>query len=207
MEMVTKSTVALAATAFILVFVGVSWYLGSLPQITQKLSEGLAAAKNVFQPIINAFNSIPSELKMILVSGIAGAVSLFMMWTKTRAITKLQQTEQQAAAQATQLTGELTQAQTTAGSTLTENMNLKNQLAVYEKDGDAVTALKEINVDLQGKIDGLEATHKTIVTELTTQRDTIQRDFQTVLKLMFSDPNIKKNIETQQLYDKYVVQT
>jgi len=117
------------------------------------------------------------------------------MWTKNRAMQKLNETKAQAAAQATQLTGELTQAQTAAGSTLTENMNLKNQLAVYEKDGDAVTALKQINVDLQGKIDGLEATHKTIVTQLTTERDIAQRNYQNLFDKCMSDPLLKKYIQ------------
>ena len=86
-----------------------------------------------------------------------------------------------------------------------KTQTLEEKLAVYEKDGDAVTALKQINSDLQLKIDNMEATHKTVVDSLTTQRDTIQRDFQTVLKQMFTDPTVKKNIVAQELYEKYVV--
>jgi len=133
--MVTKSTVALVAIAFIAVFVAVSWYLGSLPQITQKLSEGVSAAKTLFNPLINAWNGLPDIAQKIVLGVVAGIPTLFFMWTKNRAMTKLQQTEQQAATQTTQLKGELTEAQ----SALQETTELKAKLAVYEKEG-AVSA-------------------------------------------------------------------
>ena len=175
--MVSLKTVVLAIVAPILVFVGVSAYLGSLPQLIQKLSEGVAGAKTFFSPIFNAWANLPSSVKNVIMLGIPTLVTLFFAWTKSRAMTKLQQTEQQAATQATQLTGELTQAQATAGSTLQENMNLKSQLAVYEKDGSAVTALKEINSGLTVENSSLKAQ----INDLTSRYTTLRTDFEALV--------------------------
>ena len=197
--MISIKTVALVAIASSLTFVGVSWYLGSLPQLTQKTLSLLGEIKGFFQPLINGWNSLPSSIRSVIMLGIPTLAATFFAWTKSRAMQKLNETQAQAAAQATQLTGELTQAQATAGSTLQENMNLKSQLAVYEKDGDAVTALKEINSDLQLKMDNMETTHKAVVDSLTTQRDTIQLNYKQLLEQILTDPTLKAK------YEKYVI--
>jgi hypothetical protein len=190
--MISIKTVTLVAIAFLLTFVGVSWYLGSLPQLTQKALSLFEGSKQLFSPIINGWNSLPSSVRSVVMLGIPTLAATFFAWTKSRAMTKLQQTEQQAATQATQLTGQLTQAQATAGSTLQENMDLKSQLAVYEKDGDAVTALKEINMDLQSKL-SLEIDR---TKQVATERDIIQREYQTLLEKVTSDPYLKKILQT-----------
>ena len=197
--MVSLKILALTIVAPILVFVSVSWYLGSLPQLTQKTLSLLGEIKGFFQPLINGWNSLPSSVRSVIMLGIPTLAATFFAWTKSRAMQKLNETQAQAAAQATQLTGELTHAQATAGSTLQENMNLKSQLAVYEKDGDAVTALKEINSELQLKMGDMETTHKTVVDSLTTQRDTIQLNYKQLLEQILTDPTLKAK------YEKYVI--
>lgn len=189
--MVTKSTVALAAVAFTVTFVGVTTYLGGLPTLTQKLSEGVSAAKNIFQPVVNAWNGLPSSVRSIIMLGIPTLAATFFAWTKSRAMTKLQQTEQKAATQATQLTGDLSDAEHSARTTLQENIGLKTKLAVYEKDGDAVTALKTINTDLQAKIDGMQRQ----IDQVTTERNTIQREHEILLNKVTSDPYLKKLLQ------------
>ena len=190
--MISIKTVALVVIASSLTFVGVSWYLGSLPQLTQQGLSLLGEIKGFFQPLINGWNSLPSSIRSIIMLGIPTLAATFFAWTKSRAMQKLNETKAEAAAQATQLSGELTQAQATAGSTLQENMNLKSQLAVYEKDGDAVTALKEINMDLQSKL-SLEIDRNK---QLATERDTIQKEYQILLEKVTSDPYLKKILQT-----------
>ena len=105
--MVSLKTVALAIVAPTLVFVGVFAYFGTLPQLIQKLSEGVAGAKTFFQPLINGWTNLPSPVKNVIMLGIPTLVTLFFAWTKNRAMTKLQQTEQQAATQTNELTSEI----------------------------------------------------------------------------------------------------
>ena len=190
--MVSLKILALAIVAPILVFVGVSWYLGSLPQLTQKALSFFEGAKQLFTPIINGWNSLPSSIRSVIMLGIPTLAATFFAWTKSRAMTKLQQTEQQAATQATQLTGELSQAQTSAVSALQENTKLKEELQVYKAGNSAVAEFKDLMVQKDAKIENLEAQVKQLITE----RNTIQREYDNKFKEKTEDPYIKKILQT-----------
>ena len=86
--MVSLKTLALIAVTFIVVFLAVSAYFGSLPAIAQKAQGAATQAKTFFQPVINAWNNLPSTVKWIAGLGITGGISLFMMWTKNLAMQK-----------------------------------------------------------------------------------------------------------------------
>ena len=189
--MVSLKMVALAAIAFTLTFIGVSAYLGTLPQLIQKAQSAFAGAKTFFTPVINAWTNLPGAVKNVIMLGIPTLVTLFFAWTKSRAMTKLQQTEQQAATQKTQLTGELSQAQTSAVSALQENAQLKEELSVYKAGDSAVAEFKELMLQKEVKIESLQ----TQVNQVTTERNTIQREYETLLNKVTSDPYLKKLLQ------------
>ena len=139
--MVSLKTVALVAVTFIVVFLAVSAYFGSLPAIAEKAQGAATQAKTLFAPVINMWTNLPSTVKNVIMLGIPTLVTLFFAWTKNRAMTKLQQTEQQAAAQATQLSGELSEAQTSAVSALQENVKLKEELDAFKNKDTTITRL------------------------------------------------------------------
>lgn len=196
--MVTKSTLAMAAIAFTLAFIVVSAYMGSLPLVTQKLGEGAAQAKTAFSPVINAWNTLPGSVKSVIMLGIPTLITLFFAWTKNRAMLKLQETKAEAAA-AESFALEKQSQTSEMGDALTQEIQktqtLETQLAVYEKDGDAVTALKEINTDLRLENESLKRNHALEVTQLTTERNIAQRTLANFREAMSRDPTIKGRYE------------
>jgi len=147
--MVSLKTVALIAITFVVVFLAVSAYFGSLPAIAQKAQGAATQAKTLFAPVINAWTNLPSAVKNVIMLGIPTLVTLFFAWTKNRAMTKLQETEKQAATQATQLSGELSEAQTSAVSALQENTKLKEELDAFKNRDTTIANLIKEKEDLQ----------------------------------------------------------
>ena len=182
------STLALAAGAFILTFIGVSWYLGSLPQLTEKALSLFGPIKTFFQPLINAWNGLPSVVRNIIMLGIPFLVTLFFAWTKNLAVKKMQQTEAEASMQANQLYGELSETQRAALKISKENTTLKDQLAVYEKGDNAVATLNQ-------KISSLQSTVNSQATQLsnvTIERNYLQKEVDDWKTRITSDPRLKQ---------------
>jgi len=196
-----KITLLLIFTLVPLSFFATLYFLN--PTIVMPMLQG--AKQFTFTAVGNFIQSVKKDPATAIVP-VLGAISLIGGLTY-KVVGKIK-----AKAAAAELVAERSQSQTyQIGDALKQeiqkNTELEKKLAVYKKDGDAVTALKEINSELRLENDNLKRNSEIAINQVTAERETIRREFQTFLKTMFTDPNVKKNIETQQLYDKYVVQT
>lgn len=116
----SKSWLFLAILAIPIGFVGVSWYLGTLPQITQ----GLQPLINVGQSIYARWATLPDVVQKIIIGGIPLAFGAFFAWTNLRRITQVQQLQQQV----TQASGEKNLAYQQVGALQTQKAQLTKQL-------------------------------------------------------------------------------
>jgi len=66
----------------------------------------VSTLKPIVTPIYNTWMRIPEAVRNIVMMGIPTAFGLFFMWTKNRAMQKLQQTQVEASQSLTQLQGE-----------------------------------------------------------------------------------------------------
>jgi len=84
--------------------------------------------QTTFQPLINTWNTIPSPIRNIITMVIPTVCAIFFAWTKSRAMENLQQTQQQAQAQITQVSGEKTEVEKSLSKTLTQASGLQEEL-------------------------------------------------------------------------------
>ena len=82
---------------------------------------------------------------------------------------------------------------------LQKNEELTKKLDVYEKGNTAIADLNAKNLELETKIETIQASNKTVVDSLTTQRDTIQLNYKQLLEQILTDPTLKAK------YEKYVI--
>lgn len=142
-------------------FFGASAYLGSLPYILQEITNGAQPLINFGRSIYSGWASLPQAVQSIILAGIPTLFMLFFAWTKSRAMQKLQQTQQEA----TQLSGEATVAQKQVVSLQTEKQQLENkvteltqapQLAVPQKQFNDVVSSYEQKIENMRNQFGME---------------------------------------------------
>lgn len=127
----------------------------ALPQFTS-LTQPLTGIVNQAQ---TTWATIPSSIQGVVMLGIPTAAALFFAWTKSRAMDKLQQTQQQAATKIGELQGETLNA-VSENTTLKQTLQVKDQqIATYENaQADVaaaqqkVEAMKANNLRLQGSV-------------------------------------------------------
>lgn len=156
------------------------------------LSPYVASAIPQFTPLITPVQStltriqttwatIPSTIQAIITLAIPTAAALFFAWTKSRAMDKLQQTQQQAATQIGSLN---TQMQTVEQERDTKIGELETQLAAAQDTtglqasltesqtlvGQKQTEIHDLQVRFQGQIDAL---HEQIEREKLKVHETV----------------------------------
>jgi len=92
-----------ATLCVICFFVGFTIFLFTNP-LTKPLAT--STATNIYNTIITKWNTIPDPVKGIITLGIPSLFAIFFAWTKTRAIQKLNETQQLANQKITQVEGE-----------------------------------------------------------------------------------------------------
>lgn len=117
--------------------------------------------------------SLPSPLQKLVLALptlISTAFMTFFAWTKLRAMQKLQQVEQQANADITQLSGEKQTVETQAQVVQEENQTLKDKLKLYEN-------FYETHRSMEQKISTVEQTLPVEIRNLETR---VQGDISTL---------------------------
>ena len=185
---VTKSTILIITVVFILAFLGVSAYLGTLPAILSKLNAGATQIKTWCSPLINAWNGLPGEVKGVITLGIPTMAAIFFAWTKNRAMQSLNETKVEAATQAQQLTGELNQAQAAAYTTQQKLSDTEKELAVYKAEGalpQALEQIKQLNAEksnLQVQLNQVQTAHTNLQYEFNILAKQLQINPDAALK-------------------------
>ena len=95
-----KSYMAIGAIALGTGFI--TMYAGILPHLLTKIAPLTTFLRQGLTQIYTAWTSLPQTVQSIILAGIPTLFAIFFAWTKTRAMQKAQQTQQQAI----QLSGE-----------------------------------------------------------------------------------------------------
>jgi hypothetical protein len=137
------------------VFAGLGVAAYFLVQRLQPLSlTGIAALPS---QAWNTWTSLPGGIQTIIVGVIGGGISVFMMWTKMRAMTALQQTKVKAAQQYSEMQGTIQEQKQQIQYASTKGME-----GLMQEKNDAVANLAE---------------SQTLVTQYKTQLEQQQRQF------------------------------
>ena len=148
----------------------------ALPQLTS-LTQPLTGIVNQAQ---TTWATIPSPIQGIVMLGIPTAAALFFAWTKSRAMDKLQQTQQQAATKIGELQGETLNA-------VTENTTLKT---ANEQLQQQVTTIQTAKADVAAAQQKMED-YKIQVETLTGERNQMQRLFESKYLKPEEEPKVK----------------
>jgi len=123
-----KKVILVIIASFIVGFLGFHAYNGTLPQLTAGIVTAIQPAVTWLQggiaQIQTIIGTIPPAMLGLIVAGVSTAFTVFFAWTKTRAMTKLTQMQQQA----TQLQGEKAEVQAQSKIYLQQAESYKTQL-------------------------------------------------------------------------------
>lgn len=111
--------------------------------------------QSLFTQIQGAWANLPDLAKTVIVTGIPAAIVTFMAWTKSRAMQKLQQVQQEATLQIGQMEGEKFEALQNNLSVQQRNVQLEQQIAGLQQANRNATALQEANTNLQKQVEKL----------------------------------------------------
>jgi len=144
-----------------------SFALPPLTTITTPLQPIITPSQSIVTRIQTMWSTIPSAIQGIVLLGLASAPTLFFAWTKSRAMDKLQQTQQQAATKIGELQGETLNA-VSENTTLKQTLELKDQqIATYEQ---AQTSATQFTTQIDAQKQQIET--------LTGERNQMQRLFE-----------------------------
>ena len=148
----------------------------ALPQVTS-LTQPLTGIVNQAQ---TTWATIPSSIQGVVMLGIPTAAALFFAWTKSRAMEKLQQTQQIAATKIGELQGETLNA-VSENTTLKQTLQLKDQqIATYEQAKADVAVAQQKTED-----------YKIQVETLTGERNQAERMFKLKYLKPEEEPKVK----------------
>jgi len=132
-----------------------------LSPLTTRLQSGVTGLQA-------AWSTLPASVQGVVMLAIPSGFAMFFAWTKSRAMLKLQQTQQQATTQATQLQNKTVEAQ----NQLTVNTQLQQSNLKLQQDLTTALAQNSNVTDLQTKITGLQEN----VSRLTNENNTLAHE-------------------------------
>jgi len=164
-----KSYMVVGAVALGLGFY--TMYVGLLSQLLMQFSPLTTMLKQGVTQIYVAWTGLPQAVQSIILMGIPTLFAIFFAWTKTRAIQKLQETQQQATSQYTQLSGEKQSTETNFQALQAKYSGVTQE---YEDYKGKMAGVEEIIANLKGEVTRQEQ----LVTQLTTERNMLERQVQ-----------------------------
>ena len=168
--MKTLYAVALTVLVAFAVGFGIYWFFGG------SMGGLLGKGKQLLRPLYNAWMKIPDALRTLLhmlINAIFGSLTVFFAWTKTLAIQKTKEVEQQASQTANQMQGVKEGAQQTTGAIVDKVSELKDQLHHSEEAYKNVLSANEL----------LEKEKKLLTEQLIrarSDRDTLQSKLEAI---------------------------
>jgi len=114
---------------------------------------------------------LPDAAKLAVTAGVPALIATFMAWTKSRAMTQLQQTQQQASQAIQDKALENVQLSTQLGELQAQNTELQTQNAAYQQGNAAVATLQNTVTTLQKEN-----------TTLTREMNTMERTYQAIIE-------------------------
>jgi len=132
-----------------------------------------------FTKVHDAWNSIPNTVKGIITLGIPTAFAMFFAWTKSRAMSKLNETKVLASQETGQLTGQLTEARQVI-SQKDQEINALSNTTDGGKLREAYLDIKDLSTQLDIRNTRIKALEKQIgelhakITELELDKRALQ---------------------------------